>query len=85
MKAKKMKYMYILGTIYELVPVSRQQKKALQRFEKLGVVNMTTKKKHPLPTGKGYKRDRMFLSKEDHEQAYKGKRKKPCKVYKKKA
>jgi hypothetical protein len=46
---------------------------------------MTTKKKQPIPKGKAMKRDRMFLSKEDHEQAYKKKRKKPYKVYKKKA
>lgn len=35
--------------------------------------------------GKGWKRDREFLSKEEHEKSYNPKRKKPAKTYKKKA
>jgi hypothetical protein len=34
--------------------------------------------------GIGYKRDRLFLSKEEHEQKYAKKRKTPAKAYKKK-
>ena len=39
-------------------------------------------KENPKPRGKGWKRDRMFISKEEHEQKYAKKRKKPAKIYK---
>lgn len=42
----------------------------------------TTKKTTKRRTTRGISRDRKFLSKQKHEQAYKSKRKKPYKVYK---
>ena len=49
------------------------------------IIEIVAKKlKEMYNKGRSWKRDREFLSKEDHEKAYKSKRKKPFKEYKKK-